>query len=225
MYASIVLAAVLTLGANYDASAVDEVGNSNGAHDQHHAHRHSANDQIANGQALQPKYTRTIGNYAPPAVRLTDSNGEKVVLSDLLAEDNPVLIQFIFTSCATICPLLSATFARGQSALASTNDGYRMLSISIDPEYDTPKRLTAYAERNGASENWTFLTGSKGDIGKVLRAFNVLYQGDNKMYHRPYTFLRARADTPWIRIDGFLTVNELVQEYRTALDSADVALN
>ncbi len=174
---------------------------------------------------LRSTYTLTISNYSPPAVRLTDASGENIILSDLLAQDVPVLMQFIFTSCATICPLLSATFSRGQKALSSTHDDYRMLSISVDPEYDTPKRLAVYAKRNNASENWTFLTGAKGDISKVMRAFDVLYQGDNKMYHQPYTFLRPRASSPWIKIDGLLTVNELIREYNAAFQSADVRLN
>ncbi len=191
----------------------------------HHAAHDNPTSQAANGQAKMPSYTRTVGDYAPPTVNLTDSQGSEVTLSELLSHDQPILMQFIFTSCATICPLMSATFARGQSALTATRDGYRMLSISIDPEYDTPKRLAAYAKKNRAGDHWTFLTGSQDDIGQVMRAFNVLYQSDNKMYHRPYTFLRARSDSPWIRIDGFLTVSELVAEYSEALHSANASLN
>jgi protein SCO1/2 len=58
-----------------------------------------------------------------------------------------------------------------------------------------------------------------------MRAFDVLYQGDNKMYHQPYTFLRARADAPWVRIDGILTVGELVKEYRASFQLADAGFN
>jgi protein SCO1 len=193
----------------------------------HNAHANHAEPRlgIANGQALRPAYSRTLGHYTAPSVSLVDSSGKDVKFSDLLADDQPVLMQFIFTSCATICPLLTATFARAQDELTSARDGFRMVSVSIDPEYDTPKRLADYAKRNNAGDNWTFLTGQKADVRKVLRAFDVLYRGDNKMYHQPYTFLRPRAGLPWIRIDGFLTVGELVQEYRTALRSADVGLN
>lgn len=218
----VVAALFLIFGAN-QVSAIDTDHTTDGKH-LHHAHSNAAS-QTANGQALRTAYTRTIDNYSAPTVKLINSAGAEVRLSAMLAENHPILMQFIFTSCATICPLMSATFARGQSALTSAHDGYRMLSISIDPEYDTPKRLADYAKRNGAGENWMFLTGSKGDIGKIMRAFDVLYQGDNKMYHQPYTFLRARTDSPWIRIDGFLTVSELVEEYRAALQSANVGLN
>ncbi|MFT4563172.1 MAG: protein SCO1/2 [Gammaproteobacteria bacterium] len=193
----------------------------------HDAHANHAESHIgvANGQAIRPAYARTLGDYAAPAVSLVNSLGEDIEFSELLAEDRPVLMQFIFTSCATICPLLTATFAHAQKQLTSAHDGYQMISISIDPEYDTPKRLADYAKRNSAGGNWTFLTGAKADVRKVLRAFDVIYAGDNKMYHQPYTFLRPRAGLPWIKVDGFLTARELVQEYRTALQSADVGLN
>jgi cytochrome oxidase Cu insertion factor (SCO1/SenC/PrrC family) len=219
-----ILTALLAVGA-LEVGARDMVGNTHAASGQHHGHEYTVAAAVANGQAPQPSYARTLGTYIPPKVRLTSSEGSDVVLSELLAEDSPVLLQFIFTSCATICPLLSATFARGQDPLTSTHEGYRMLSISIDPEYDTPKRLADYAKRNNAGDNWTFLTGSRGDIGKVMRAFDVLYQGDNKMYHQPYTFLRARADAPWVRIDGILTVGELVKEYRASFQLADAGFN
>ena len=215
-----VLCAFLVLGVAQRVAAVDG-DESSGA-----PHNRVAHEHAAHAHAGRPAgYSRRVDNYTPPTVQLRDSVGTDVVLSDLLAEDRPVLMQFIFTSCATICPLLSATFSKGQGELATVRDGYRMISISIDPEYDTPKRLAVYAKRNNAGDNWMFLTGSKGDIGKVMRSFDVLYQGDNKMYHQPYTFLRARPSAPWVRIDGFMTVRELVQEYRAALSSIDVALH
>lgn len=216
------LVALVALCVHFPANSVAEGGNKDIQHN-HHGANQADIEPKANQQKLGPKYTRTLDNYLTPEVDLIDSNGENVALRELLADDEPVLMQFIFTSCATICPLMSATFSHGQNALEAVHDRYRMFSISIDPEYDTPDRLAAYAKRNSAGGNWTFLTGSKGDIGKVMRAFNVLYQSDNKMYHQPYTFLRAHADAPWIRIDGFLSVRELVHEFRIALRSTDVA--
>jgi len=221
---SAIVIALLAVGA-LKGGGNDMVANTHAATGQHHGHNHTVAGSVSNGQAPQPRYARTLDTYVPPKVHLTTSEGDNVVLSELLASNTPVLLQFIFTSCATICPLLSATFSRGQDPLTSTHEGYRMLSISIDPEYDTPKRLADYAKRNNAGDNWTFLTGSRGDIGKVMRAFDVLYQGDNKMYHQPYTFLRARADAPWVRIDGILTVGELVKEYRASFQLADAGFN
>ena len=209
------LLAGLTLGVTLGVAARCEASGSSALHD-HSMHTHAA--QPAAG------YTSKHGRYSVPAVKLRDSHGEDILLVELLAEDRPVMVQFIFTSCATICPILSVIFSNAQSEIAKVGPDYRMISISIDPEYDTPKRLAAYARRYHANANWIFLTGSKSDIGKVMRSFDVLYQGDNKMYHQPYTFLRARSGDSWLRIEGFLTIDELVREYRSTLIQADIAL-
>jgi protein SCO1/2 len=87
-----------------------------------------------------------------------------------------------------------------------------LISISIDPEHDTPARLSAYASSYGASSDWTMLTGSLADSIAVQRAFDV-YRGD-KMNHLPTTFLLAGADQPWVRLDGLVSANDLVAEYR-----------
>lgn len=183
-------------------------------------------ETVANSDSTDPgaagarDYTVAKGDYTPPDVVLTDSHGKKVRLVDLLSRPHPVLLQFVFTSCTTVCPILSATFSQAQHDLANVSKDYEMISISIDPEYDTPARLDAYARRYHPAGNWIFLTGKREDIARVLRAFDALYQSDNKMYHRPYTFLHARAGAPWRRLEGYLRVSDLLTEYRSALDDA-----
>src|SRR5579859_4964480 len=129
-------------------------------------------------------YTAAKARYTPPDVVLTDRHGKKVQLANILAQPRPVLLQFIFTSCTTICPVLSATFSQAQNDIANVGKNYEMVSISIDPEYDTPERLDVYARRYHPTANWVFLTGKRDDIFRVLKAFDALYQSDNKMYHR-----------------------------------------
>ena len=172
------------------------------------------------GEISAKNYTVTKASYVVPDVVLTDRFGKKVQLADMLAQPHPVLLQFIFTSCTTICPILSATFSQAQSDLATVSKDYQMISITIDPEYDTPGRLDAYARRYRPTANWIFLTGRKEDIHRVLQAFDALYQSDNKMYHKPYTYLRSRTGVPWARLEGYLKVSELLSEYRGTLDSA-----
>jgi protein SCO1/2 len=173
-------------------------------------------------QVSKPKsYTRTEQDYRIPDVILTDMNGNKAPLRDLLDGEGPVLMELIFTTCATICPVLSASFATSQGKLSAVEPGYRMVSISIDPEHDTPARLRAYAERFGAGDQWQFLTGGKGEVQSVQKAFDAYYRGNNKMYHRPYTYLRGGAGKPWVRIDGLLGSADLVAEYRRVVAPAD----
>lgn len=158
-------------------------------------------------------FKRTMNDYEMPPVALRDQNGRKVAFDELMAFDGPVLLNFIFTSCATICPVQSATFGQVQPDLAAIEDDYLMVSISIDPEYDTPRRLRDYADLHDARDNWVMLTGAFDDIFQVVRAFDAVYKGDNKMYHRPLTFLRANADAQWLRLEGLLGAEELAGEY------------
>ena len=90
-----------------------------------------------------------------------------------------------------------------------------MVSISIDPENDTPAQLKAYAQKFGADSHWTFLTGPVQDVAAVQRAFDV-YDSD-KMNHQPLTLLRTAPGTQWVRIDGFATPEQLAGEYRNTL--------
>jgi len=196
-----------------------------GGHDGHAAmdHRmpaHLGMDEANNEMAMRPDgfhYKRGRHAYAAPAVALRDRQGRKVEFADLLATDRPVLLNFIFTSCATICPVQSATFGQVQPDLAAIDPDYLMVSVSIDPEYDTPRRLREYAELHAAQDNWVMLTGQFDDIFAVVRAFDAVYKGENKMYHRPLTFLRASADAPWLRLEGLLGAEELAGEYASLL--------
>jgi protein SCO1 len=114
-----------------------------------------------------------------------------------------------------VCPVLTATFSQVQAALGDERNALRMVSISIDPEHDTPARLAAYAAKFHAGPQWRFLTGSLSDIVAVQKAFDA-YRGE-KTSHVPLTFLRASPDAPWVRIEGFASAAELVREYHALL--------
>jgi protein SCO1/2 len=148
-------------------------------------------------------------------VALIDMAGTKVSLASTLRSDVPVFLNFIFTTCTSICPVMGATFAEVQKQLGADRDRVRMISISIDPEHDTPEKLRAFAHKYDAGPQWRFLTGTAADIVAVQKAFNS-YRG-NKMGHEPSTFLRASAADSWVRIDGLAGAAELVAEYRRVL--------
>ena len=141
-----------------------------------YSHRNSGTGTTGSGNVSAKNYTATDAIYAPPDVVLIDRHGKKVRLAELLSQPRPVFLQFIFTSCTTLCPILSATFSQAQNDIAGISKDYEMISISIDPEYDTPERLDVYARRYHPAGNWVFLTGKKEDIFRVLKAFDALYQ-------------------------------------------------
>lgn len=156
-------------------------------------------------------YKRTIERYNLPEVKLLNENGAITSLSEEIKKLNgTVLLNFIFTSCTTICPIMSGTFSEANSKLDESN--VKFISISIDPENDTPVALQKYANRFNARKNWTFLTGSLQDIVLVQKSFNA-YRG-SKMNHSPVTFLKNKSQSDWIRLDGFASTDDLVHEYK-----------
>lgn len=176
-----------------------------GEHD-HHAHGQGMD-------ALRGVYTRSASLYNIPDLKLVDMNGEMVSLRERLGGNGPIMLNFIYTSCTAICPVMSATFYHVQGQLGSESNKLRMVSISIDPEHDTPTALKEYASKFRAGPQWRMLTGSAENSIAVQRAFGV-YRGD-KMNHAPATFIRAGgADKPWVRLDGFASAPDIIKEYR-----------
>jgi protein SCO1 len=163
--------------------------------------------------AGEAKYRRTIERYDVPAVTLVNQDGEKVNLRSLLLESGkPVLIDFVYATCTTICPILSAGFSNFQDRLEENTADVNLVSISIDPDNDTPEVMKAYLERYRAKPGWRFLTGNREDIIAVMRAFDAYVP--NKMSHYPLTILRAPDADHWVRIYGLLGTSDLMAEYR-----------
>lgn len=107
--------------------------------------------------------------------KLVTQRGEEVAFYNDVLRDKVVLINFIFTHCTDSCPMQSAAMAAVQSLLADT--AYRdvsLVSISVDPERDTPQVLREYAARFGAGNEWIFLTGSKANVDDVVRRLGQL---------------------------------------------------
>jgi protein SCO1 len=170
--------------------------------------------------AQQPAVVRHVANYHTPAVTLIDSAGKEVRLDALLAADHPVILQFIFTSCTTICGVLASTVLAAQPDLSAVRGDYTVLSITIDPEYDTPERLREYASYFPPDPHWLLLTGRRDDIARVLQAFDAQFLDGTKMTHQAYTLLRAAPGRPWLRLDGLISCKELVAQYKGLLSDA-----
>jgi len=162
-----------------------------------------------------PGVSRTRVVYETPEVRLVRADGERVSLARELDDGRPVLLNFIFTTCSSVCPLASQTFAQFRDRLGTQVSGVHLMSISIDPEQDTPARLREYARKYHAGPEWQYYTGSLDASLAVQRAFDV-YRGD-KMSHTAVTLMRAAPGKPWLRIEGFVTPDDLVRDYRSLL--------
>jgi protein SCO1/2 len=172
------------------------------------AHRAHHQQHSSSGAA----YRRSQSAYVIPVVRITDHNGALTDSATVLASDAPAIVDFVYTSCTVVCPVLSQTFARVQAQLDAEKAPAHLISLSIDPEQDTPAVLHDYAQKHGAGSRWRFYTGDPAAMTALQRAFDTLR--GNKMSHEPVVFLRANARTPWVRLEGFATAAEIMGEYR-----------
>ena len=160
--------------------------------------------------ADEKKYQKTVEKYAVPDVSLVNQDGKKVPFKSYLETDKPVMVEFIYATCTTICPVLSAGFANLQRKLGPDAALVRLVSISIDPENDSPQVMKDYLKKYSAGPGWDFLSGSRADIDAVMRAFDTYVS--NKMYHLPLTLIRSPADGSWVRIKGLMGAADLQDE-------------
>lgn len=171
-----------------------------------HSHHMKALQSMGNHD-----YRRSVDQYTLPALELVDMHGNSVQIEQVLDTDQPLMVNFIYTSCTTICPILSATFSSAQQQMGEAAAPVNWISISIDPEYDTPARLREYAKRFQAGANWQFITGEAAQIIALQKAFGVYF--GSKANHKPVTLMRAGRDQPWVRLEGLTSGAELVAEY------------
>ncbi len=111
-------------------------------------------------------------DYALPDFDLVDQRGQRVTRADLSGK--VLVVDFIFTRCPTVCPRLTERMAVVQKELASDAD-VRLVSITVDPEHDTPDTLAAYGAKYGADPaRWYFLGGDPEHVQKtVLQGFKM----------------------------------------------------
>jgi len=111
-----------------------------------------------------------------PEFTLTKQDGKRLAVKDLRGK--VLAITFIFASCADTCPLLTAKMAEIQNRLGSNFGGkVYFVSITVDPERDSPEVLKRYAEAHKAnSAGWAFLTGTKAEIRDVAKRYGIFYK-------------------------------------------------
>lgn len=179
----------------HDASAEASAhGEHEGEHGGEHAgHTPPAADRSANAE-------RASG-LDLPNVELVDQDGQSVHLYQDLIENRVVAMNFIFTTCTTICPPMGASFGKLQRELGELlGDPVKLVSVSIDPTTDTPPRLKSWGAKFGAGDSWSLLTGSKQDVDQVLRALEVFTPTPED--HGPIVLLGNDRTDQWVRVNG-----------------------
>jgi len=181
-----------------------------------------AEDHSAHASAASAGLKRSEQTLRPAGVPMLRQDGRRLPFDQALNDGRPVMLNFVYTSCTAICPVTTQVFAEVRERLGKDRDAVHVVTVSIDPEYDTPQRMGDYARRFNGGGSWSFFTGTLADSVAIQRSFGA-YQGD-KMNHVPVTFVRAAPGQPWVRLDGFASPKVLVDLLRPMVVAAPPAL-
>jgi len=145
-----------------------------------------------------------------PDLQLLDQDGKQIHFYRDLIKGKVVAINFIFTTCTTICPPMAATFSKIQNQLGDRlgKDVY-LISISVDPAVDTPERLKAWGAKFDAKPGWTFVTGNKPEMDQLLKALSGY--SARKEDHSPTILIGDEGKGMWTRANGLAKPALLVQ--------------
>jgi protein SCO1/2 len=141
---------------------------------------------------------------------LLDQDGKEVrFVSDVIG-DNIVVMDFVYTTCTTVCPVLSALFRQVQDRLGDRLDKeVVMVSLTVDPVRDTPQRLKAYSAKHRAAPGWVWLTGPKTTVEDVLigvGAYSVNFED-----HPSMVLVGDGRTGEWKRLFGFPSPDRIMQ--------------
>jgi len=133
--------------------------------------------------------------------KLLDQDGREVRFYTDALRGKIVLISFIYTNCTDICPTLMHNLTDVQDQLGDRfGKDVFFVSITVDPEDDTPEELKRYGERYNARPGWTFLTGKKGDVDSVIKRFGE-FQEDFEDHSMAFV-LGDVKNARWSKIRG-----------------------
>lgn len=154
-----------------------------------------------------------------PDIEVLDQNGQRHrFVSDLL-QGEAVAINFIFTGCATVCPPQTALLRAARERLGAQARDVRFISISVDPRSDSPRELSAYAQRFGIDANarprWSFVTGRPQDIERLLAAFDI--RAGAPQSHASMVWIGNPAAQTWTRQSAVNTPEAIAEGLRSAL--------
>lgn len=171
--------------------------------DPHAAHR----AMMAAGAGTEAE--AVSGLAIPDVPVLTQDGEERRFYSDLVA-GKVVAMNFVFTTCTTICPPMGAIFGQLEKRLGDRlGRDVQLISVSVDPATDTPERLSAWAARFGRTPGWTLVTGDKPTVDALLKSLQVFTPDFED--HAPIVLLGNDARDEWTRAYGLAPPERLAE--------------
>jgi cytochrome oxidase Cu insertion factor (SCO1/SenC/PrrC family)/mono/diheme cytochrome c family protein len=164
--------------------------------------------------------SRWGGEYVPN-LPVTTQDGTALHFWDDLIKDKLVVIGFIYTSCTDLCPLTTARMAEMRDRLgASFGRDVFFISLTVDPEHDTPERLKAFADAFDArGPAWQFVTGRPEDIERINARFGDKSAERGLSSHRNEIVIGNGKTGAWTRNSVFSDLEEVIRDVRS-MDAA-----
>jgi protein SCO1/2 len=152
-----------------------------------------------------------------PDLELLDQEGRAVHFYSDLIKGRVVAINFIFTTCTTICPPMGATFSKVQTLLEKKlGKDFFLISVSVDPLTDTPERLKAWSAKFDRKEGWTLVTGNKSEVDRLLKTLGAYTP--LKENHTPLVIIGNDASGEWTRAYGLAPAARLAEIIEAAME-------
>jgi len=143
---------------------------------------------------------------AIPDVTLLDQNGKTIRFYSDLVKGHVAAVNFVFTTCTTICPVMAVNFKKLREL---AGDSVHLISVSVDPQVDTPARLSAWAARFDVPAPWTLVTGSRPDVDRLLKSLGVFTA--DKLDHQAVVLIGSGIDNRWIRANALAPPSKLAE--------------
>jgi protein SCO1/2 len=147
-----------------------------------------------------------------PDFTLADQSGQKVSMAD--QRGKLVLLTFLYTNCPDVCPLITQNLNEALQMLGAKRDDVRVLAVSVDPEGDTPKAVDAYAKAHHLLPEFHYLIGSRDELTKVWRAYDVAAVASDPelVDHTAYTMLVDRSGEGRVIYDSSVKARDVVHD-------------
>ena len=179
-------------------------------------HQHAAaneDDPHAAHKAMMNKPTEAAESTRVDLLdhTLVDQHGNQVKFVSDVIGDRIVVMDFVYTTCTTVCPVLSAVFGQVQKKLGGRlGDDVVLVSVSVDPIRDTPQRLKAYSKIHKAQPGWIWLTGQKRTMDEVLDGLGAY--SPNFEDHAAMVLIGDGKSGQWSRFYGFPNPDRIVEQ-------------
>ena len=150
-------------------------------------------------------------------VELIDQDGKKVRFYSDVLKGKTVVVNAFFTSCTSVCPPMNRNMEKIQEVFGDrVGRDVFLVSMTVDPEVDTPTRLKEYAQKFHAGKGWIFLTGKKENLDWAL--YKLGQYVEKKDDHKTIFIIGNERTGLWKKAFGMANVAELVQVVETVVN-------